>query len=95
MSLAHGSDGIVRGVYVRVVSNKGHIKTLRRPLQHIYLLEAPGEPAASESASSEIRQDCSDSIPDSLLQWYTDVPESPALSTSAPRHPFREAATEA
>ena len=37
--LIEGADGKVRGVRVRVVSKKGHVKILRRPVQHIYPLE--------------------------------------------------------
>ncbi len=89
-SLVRGSDGIVRGVYMRVMSKKGHIKTLRRPLQHIYPLEVPSESANSESASSEAGQDRTDSVPDGSL--HTDIPVSPA-SASAERRPVRKAAT--
>ena len=38
-NLIEGVDEQVRGVYVRVMSKKGHMKTLRRPIQHIYPLE--------------------------------------------------------
>lgn len=37
--LIESSDGRVRGVYVKVMSKKGHIKVLRRPIRHIYPLE--------------------------------------------------------
>ena len=38
--LTEGSDGRVRGeYYVKVMSNKGHINVLRRPIQYIYPLE--------------------------------------------------------
>lgn len=37
--LVRGADDVVRGVRVRVISKKGHPRTLRRPLQHIYPLE--------------------------------------------------------
>ena len=37
--LIQGSDGKVRGVYVRVSSKGGRVKVLRRPVQHIYPLE--------------------------------------------------------
>ena len=34
-----GTDGKVRGVIIRVVSKKGRVQLLRRPIQHIYPLE--------------------------------------------------------
>ncbi len=37
--LIKGADEMVRGVHVRVVSKKGSVKILRRPIQHIYPLE--------------------------------------------------------
>ncbi len=33
--LIHGVDGKAHGVHVRVVSKNGHVKVLRRPIQHI------------------------------------------------------------
>ena len=33
------TDGGVRGVIVKVTSRKGHVKYLRRPIQHIYPLD--------------------------------------------------------
>ena len=33
------ADGGIRGVLVRVTSKRGHVKLLRRPIQHIYPLE--------------------------------------------------------
>ena len=37
--LIENSDGRVRGVCVKVMSKKGYIRILRRPIQHIYPLE--------------------------------------------------------
>ena len=64
--MTEGSDGRIRGVYVKVMSKKGHIKVLRRPIQHIYPLEVRSDlpvpspeprqddatPAASEDVQS-------------------------------------------
>lgn len=47
-SLVYGADGVVRGVFVRVMSKKGRPESLRRPLQHIYPLEVRCEPTAEE-----------------------------------------------
>ena len=46
--LIRGADGVIRGVLVRVASQKGHPKTLRRPLQYIYPLEVRGETTEEE-----------------------------------------------
>ncbi len=37
--LIHGVDDVVRGGKVKVVSSKGSMKILRRPIQHVYPLE--------------------------------------------------------
>ena len=37
--MVSGSDGVVRGVCIKVASKKGQPRILQRPLQHIYLLE--------------------------------------------------------
>ena len=37
--LIKGVDGVVRGVSVRTLSSKGQVRTLHRPVQHIYPLE--------------------------------------------------------
>ena len=55
--LITSSDGKVRGVFVKVLSKKGHSKTLRRPIQHIYPLEV-------HSACSELSSASPDSNPD-------------------------------
>lgn len=52
------SDERVRGVYVKVVTGRGQLRVLRRPVQHIYPLEVrpnspdPLEPPANESATT-------------------------------------------
>ena len=63
-SLVQGSDGVTRGVYVRVMSRRGHPKILRRPLQHIYPLEVRREPTDGNPASVETDQDTTPVDPD-------------------------------
>ena len=52
--LIPSSDREVRGVYVRVMSKKGHTKILRRPIQHVYPLEVRSNPS---DLSPECQQD--------------------------------------
>ena len=46
--LIQGSDGKVRGVYVRVSSKGGRVRVLQRPVQHIYPLEVQSQPSDGE-----------------------------------------------
>lgn len=43
---------MVCGVCVKVTSKKGHVKTLRRPVQHIYPLEVLQTPSVGVSTES-------------------------------------------
>ena len=56
-SLVQGSDGVVQGVCVGVMSKRGRPKILHRPLQHIYPLEVRSESADGNAASIEKDQD--------------------------------------
>ena len=94
-NLVCGSDGIIRGVYVRVMSKKGYAKTLRRPLQHIYPLEARREPPDSEPLSVETSQDCPADEPDYSHQCAADAAEPLTPNTSVSRRSVRKAATHA
>jgi len=51
--LIQGSDGKVRGVYVRVSSKGGRVRVLRRPVQHIYPLEVQSEPSDGEPTNTD------------------------------------------
>ena len=80
--LITSSDGKVRGVFVKVMSKKGHPKTLRRPIQHIYPLEVRSACSESSNASPDPDQD--------LTEGVKTVPEG----TRGGR-PVRRAAVEA
>ena len=54
--LITSSDGYVCGVFVKVMSKKGHPKTLRRPIQHIYPLEVHSACSESSNASPDPNQ---------------------------------------
>lgn len=85
--LVRGADGVVRGVRVRVTSQKGQSKTLRRPLQHIYPLEVCCEPTRGEMDTSQ------EETPDG-----SDPPTSTSVRTtesSVPRRSTRSAAAQA
>lgn len=55
-NLIEGVDEQVRGVYVRVMSKKGHMKTLRRPIQHIYPLEVISQDETPPSTVSNCQE---------------------------------------
>lgn len=94
MDLVRGSDGIVRGVYVRVMSKKGRPKTLRRPLQHIYPLEVRYEPIDGDPAPAEATQDLApDGHSDPTPPPFDTTESTPDDSMS--RRPTRRAATQA
>ncbi len=82
--LVHGSDGVVRGVYVKVMSKKGHPKTLCRPLQHIYPGFTPTEASTTDTPSGE--PNCSPS---------RTTGNSTSNSGSMPRRPVRRATAQA
>lgn len=92
--LVRGADGVVRGVRVRVMSKKGHLKTLRRPLQHIYPLEVRCEPTEGERAGVEADQDEAPDGPDHPSLTPMETAE-PSTSSSVSRHPTRRAAGQA
>ena len=50
--LLPSSDGEVRGVLVRVMSKRGQVKMIRRPIQHIYPLEVRNEPSEPTVANT-------------------------------------------
>ena len=77
--LIQGSDGKVRGVYVKVISKKGRARVLRRPVQHIYPLEVRSEPPDSREADPHL----------------DSAEEVDATPDGAPRRPVRAAATHA
>ena len=87
-SLVRGSDGVVRGVHVRVTSKQGYIKTLRRPLQHIYPLEIRCEPT-DDGNVVENEQD--------TIAVDSDIPATITTESerSSPKRPVRRAATQA
>ena len=89
-SLIYGTDGVVRGVYVRVMSKGGCPKSLRRPLQHIYPLEVRCEPAADAPSDA-------DTTALDAEHGRADNSSIPAVETSTssplPRRPTRVAAT--
>ena len=62
--LIESSDGRVRGVYVKVLSKNGHIKVLRRPIQHIYPLELQSNRPDSplESHRDDVTADTSNNV---------------------------------
>lgn len=41
VTVIKGSDGNVRGVHVQVLSKKGRVNIIHRPIQHLYPLEVP------------------------------------------------------
>lgn len=90
-SLVRGADGVVRGVHVRVMSRKGHPKTLRRPLQHIYPLEVRCEPTDDETHGAEDVA-CNGSDNPSLTPM--EIAE-PTISSTVCRRPTRMAAIQA
>ena len=77
--LIEGSDRRVHGVYVKVMSKKGHAKVLRRPIQHIYPLEVRSD---SADVSVEPQQDSIDEV-------------TPPTSEDIWRCPVRRTATQA
>jgi len=92
--LVCGADGVVRGVRVRVMSKKGHPKTLRRPLQHIYPLEVRCEPTEGERAGVEPDQDEAPDRHDHPSLTPMETAE-PSTSSSVSRRPTRRAAAQA
>ena len=68
--LIRGSDGVIRGVRVRVASKKGCPKTLHRPLQHVYPLEVrddlptgDAEPVKDVTSEQSTDANASDQMP--------------------------------
>lgn len=79
------ADGGVRGVIVKVTSRKGHVKYIRRPIQHIYPLNV-----RNDSPTTEV-----DNVP--LIDsgdHEPDVEECTQPGDSHPR-PVRRAAMQA
>ncbi len=75
-----GSDGIVRGAHVKVMSKSGIRKSLRRPLQHIYPLEV-----CDESQHSQDVRPCDDALEKPIIKTQPTIP----------KRPVRKAATQA
>lgn len=76
------------------MSKKGHLKTLRRPLRHIYPLEVRCEPTEGERAGVEEDQDEAPDGPDHPSLTPMETAE-PSASSSVSRHPTRRAAGQA
>ena len=94
-SLVYGADGVVRGVFVRMMSRKGLPKSLRRPLQHIYPLEVRCEPTAEQPSNDiETTQDTEPGNTDDPSLPPVETTESTNCSSVLGR-PARMAATRA
>ena len=89
-SLVHGADGVVRRVYVRVMSKAGRPKLLRRPLQQIHPLEVRCEPMAEKPSVVDTNEDVEPGdAEDTPLPCVESTTSSPLL-----RRPTRKARPE-
>ena len=73
------------------MSKKGHPKTLRRALQHIYPLEIRHEPTEGEGVSAVLGRDVVSGNPDQPSPTTVETAETPAVSG----RPTRSAAAQA
>ena len=81
--MIQSADGGTRGVIVRVTSKRGHVKFLRRPIQHIYPLEI-------QCSSSNLPPEVDDVPP-----THDDVPDEHRQCDANTVRPVRRAATQA
>ena len=90
-----GADGVVRGVRVRVMSKRGHPKTLRRPLQHVYPLEISCGATDGDTHDVRPNQDKVSSEQNVLSPATVETTSTNDDSTVLPARPPRRAATHA
>lgn len=93
--LVRGSDGVVRGVHVKVMSKKGCSKTIRRPLQHIFPLEVCGSLTTGNSVSSLPNQDVALGRPHDSAAGGSSAEMSTTSDSPVTRRPVRRAAMHA
>ena len=56
-TLIPGTDGIVRGVTVKVTSRSGHPSVIRRPIQHIYPMEVKSSSVPTDNTDAVLSND--------------------------------------
>ena len=56
-TLIPGTDGIVRGVTVKVTSRSGHPSVIRRPIQHIYPMEVKSSSVPTDNTDAVLNND--------------------------------------